>query len=125
MSRVLAIFTLFCVSSSTIVAQSTGVKGRILDRQGAVITGIEITATDAGKKVFRTVTSEKGEYSLDLPTGEYTLEIGNSDRSQFCPLRIKKYLVPEFNGFMTFDIILKIGKCSHCGSECKLKTIEY
>ena len=124
MKRVLAVVTLFSVSSC-VAAQSTGVKGRILDRQGAVITGIEITATDAGRKVSRAVTNEAGRYSFDLPTGEYTLEVGNNDRSLFCPLRIKNYLVPESNGLVTLDIILKVGKCSHCGEKCKLKTIEF
>ncbi len=111
--------------SSLSVGQTTGVKGRVLDVNGAVIPGMEIAAINDAKKVFRVVTADAGEFSLALPIGEYTVEIGNNERSPFCPVRIKNFLIPKFSGFIAFDIILKNGKCFHCDQRCKLKTIEF
>lgn len=103
---------------------ATGIRGRVLDPQGAVILGVDITAVDSQKTIFRAKTNADGQYAFELTTGEYTLEI-NNDRALFCPVRIKNFLVPELNGVVSFDIILKEGRSSHGGEKCTIKIVEF
>ena len=102
--------------------QISGLNGRILDRQGAVVPNYRITATKEDGKEFSAVTSEKGEYRLRLPTGEYTLLIDQKN-SGFCPLKIRGYIVVDTVEFMSLDIVLKYSVASHSGENCRNKII--
>ncbi|HEV2668782.1 MAG TPA: carboxypeptidase-like regulatory domain-containing protein, partial [Blastocatellia bacterium] len=53
------------------------IKGKITDSTGAAVVGATVTATDAGKGISRTTTSdEQGEYRLlSLPPGIYQLKV--------------------------------------------------
>src|ERR1700756_1381486 len=67
-----AIFT-----SALLWAQATAqISGTVRDQSGAVLPGVEITATQTGTGVGRsTVTNETGSYALpNLPIGPYRIE---------------------------------------------------
>src|SRR5262245_200134 len=53
------------------------IKGKITDSTGAAVVGATVTATDAGKGISRTITSdEQGEYHLlFIPLGIYQLKV--------------------------------------------------
>lgn len=117
---------IFLFGSYSIFAQNTGIKGRVVDVQGAVIPGIElVVVNEKKKKEFRITTDSSGEYSLSLSPGKYSIEIGNDDRSGFCAMILKNYIVPKFNGMRVFDILMEQGKCSHCDLVCKKKVVEF
>src|SRR3989442_6037068 len=62
---------------STVWAQSTAqVSGTVKDQTGAVLPGVEVTATQTGTGLMRSaVTDETGSYVLsNLPVGPYRLE---------------------------------------------------
>src|SRR3954469_8015594 len=68
---------LILVSSSLLRAQSTAqISGTVKDQSGAVLPGVEITATQTDTGVARTaVTNETGSYVLpNLAVGPYRLE---------------------------------------------------
>ena len=67
-----------CLAVSTAGAQTFrgGISGRITDESGAVLPGVNVTATNTATGVSRsTVTSTTGDFSLpDLPLGTYSVE---------------------------------------------------
>src|SRR5207237_8630179 len=68
-------FFVFC--STTIWAQGTAqISGTAKDQSGAVLPGVEITATQTETGITRsTVSNETGSYALpNLPVGPYKLE---------------------------------------------------
>lgn len=81
MTRILGLVTLMaaiCLTSFGQAGVSTSeIKGRIADPNGAVVTGATVTATDTGKGVVRTATTDdQGEYSfLTLPPGTYNIRV--------------------------------------------------
>src|SRR5712691_11740413 len=82
--------------SSTAWAQSTAqISGTVTDQSGAVLPGVEVTATQTDTGLTRTVVSnETGSYVLpNLPVGPYRLEAG----------------LPGFRNFAQTGIILQVG----------------
>src|SRR5438128_10683440 len=77
-SSILVAALLFSVLiCSTVWAQSTAqVSGTVKDQTGAVLPGVEVTATQTGTSLMRSaVTDETGSYVLsNLPVGPYRLE---------------------------------------------------
>src|SRR5207237_3263920 len=69
---------IFLVTTSPVLwAQSTAqVSGTVRDQSGAVLPGVEVTATQTATGLTRsTVTNETGSYALpNLPVGPYKLE---------------------------------------------------
>ncbi|MEQ1923713.1 MAG: carboxypeptidase-like regulatory domain-containing protein [Pyrinomonadaceae bacterium] len=94
----------------------TGIKGRTVDFNGAVIPGTVVVAENDKNNKFETRTNSEGEYYLVLPEGAYSLRIGGSP-SLFCEVEVNNFLVPKFNGFMTLDIPLQ-GRSSHGSDRC-------
>src|SRR5436853_7579247 len=77
MKRLLVTVVLFALACTTVSAQSTAqVSGTVKDQSGAVLPGVEVTATQADTGLKRTaVTDETGSYILpNLPVGPYRLE---------------------------------------------------
>jgi hypothetical protein len=74
----LAWFFLYCLLNyATVWAQATAqIGGTVRDQSGAVLPGVEITATQTETGIARsTVSSETGSYVLaNLPLGPYRLE---------------------------------------------------
>ena len=70
---------LLCICSSMAWAQSTAqISGTVADQSGAVLPGVEVTATETQTGLTRSVVSnETGSYVLaNLPVGPYRLEAG-------------------------------------------------
>src|SRR2546425_5723177 len=75
--RLYSAVLLVVLSSATVWAQSTAqLSGRVADQSGAVLPGVEITATQTGTGIARkTITDETGSYLLpNLALGPYRLE---------------------------------------------------
>src|SRR5689334_19375583 len=74
---VLAGLLLSVVTSTALWAQTTAqITGTVKDQSGAVLPGVEVTATQTGTELKRSVvTDETGSYILsNLPIGPYRLE---------------------------------------------------
>src|SRR5687767_8094035 len=66
------------LTCATLWAQATAeISGSVRDQTGAVLPGVEVTATQTDTGIARnTVTNEAGAYLLpNLPTGPYRLEV--------------------------------------------------
>src|SRR5437762_8343778 len=87
---------LLCSCSSMAWAQSTAqISGTVTDQSGAVLPGVEVTATETQTGLTRSVVSnETGSYVLpSLPVGPYRLEAG----------------LPGFRKFAQTGIVLQVG----------------
>src|SRR5947207_11078323 len=94
-TRLCSVLVLFVFSSGTGWAQSTAqLSGRVTDQSGAVLPGVEITATQTETGVARnTVTDETGNYLLpNLALGPYRLEA----------------MLPGFRSFAQTGIVLQV-----------------
>src|SRR4051812_25137403 len=89
----LVVSALMCAS---VWAQATAqISGTVKDQSGAVLPGVEITATQTGTGAARTaVTNETGSFVLpSLPLGPYRVEAG----------------LPGFRTFVQTGIVLQVG----------------
>ena len=89
-------FLVLCLASTAVWAQSTAqISGRVSDQSGAVLPGVEVTATQADTGLTRTVvTNETGSYTMpNLPIGPYRLEA----------------TLPGFRTFAQTGIVLAVG----------------
>ena len=96
---------------STVIPARADVTGSILgvvrDASGAVVTGVTITATNAGTNQARNTTSNStGEYRiLALPVGRYTIEATNPGFQKFISTGIELTV----NEQRRLDITLQVG----------------
>src|SRR5262245_54017226 len=84
--------TLLCAS---VFAQATAqISGTVRDQSGAVLPGVEITATQTETGIIRTtITNETGSYNLpNLAVGPYRLEVA----------------LPGFRTFVQTGIVLQV-----------------
>src|SRR5690242_6251071 len=75
--KYLVLAALLCAFSATAWAQNTAnISGTVKDQSGAVLPGVEVTATQTATGISRmAVTNESGSYTLtNLPIGPYKLE---------------------------------------------------
>ncbi len=99
MRRQICVCVLMCLVLSflpEVSAQSTAqVSGAVTDQSGAVLPGVEVTATQTATGISRSVvTNETGSYVLtNLPVGPYRLEAG----------------LPGFRTFAQAGIVLQVG----------------
>src|SRR5918912_627021 len=92
----LAVFLGFLTSSMVLGQGSTAqISGTVTDASGAVLPGVEITATQTETAVSRTaVSNETGAYVLpNLPVGPYRLEAS----------------LPGFRTYARTGIVLQVG----------------
>jgi hypothetical protein len=82
----------------------TGLMGRVLDFNGAVIPHFRVVAEDDRKNRFETHTSERGEYFFALPPGRYSIVFGGEVNNLWCVREVQGYLVPKFNGYVALDM---------------------
>src|SRR2546428_10993150 len=81
----------FAANSTDVWAQATAqVGGTVRDQSGAVLPGVEVTATQTQTGISRmTVSNETGTYVLpNLPLGRYRLEAALAGFRPFSPNRI-------------------------------------
>ena len=101
-----------CVLSSGLVwAQATAqISGSVKDQSGAVLPGVEITATQTGTGIARTtVTNETGSYVLpNLPLGPYRVEAALPGFRSYVQMGI----VLQVNSSPEINIQLEVGQVS-------------
>ncbi len=101
---------LFLSMTSTVVwAQSTAqVSGTVKDQSGAVLPGVEVTATQTATGLARNVvTNETGSYILpNLPIGPYRLEAALPGFRTF----VQTGIVLQVNGNPEINIVLEVGQ---------------
>src|SRR5262249_20559421 len=116
MKRILAFLVLssflslvICV---TVGAQSTTaqISGTVKDQSGAVLPGVEITATQTETGATRmTISSEAGSYVLpNLPVGPYKLEVSLPGFRTF----VQSGIVLQVNSSPVINAVLNVGQVS-------------
>src|SRR5688572_16097155 len=93
---ILAALLVFVLMGATSWAQTTAeISGRVTDQSGAVLPGVDVTATQTDTGVTRNaVTNELGSYLLtNLPIGPYRLEVA----------------LPGFRTYVQTGIVLQVG----------------
>src|SRR5262250_1093075 len=106
-----AIVPLLMLSASTAWGQATAqISGSVRDQSGAVLPGVEVTATQTDTGIARsTVTNETGTYVLaNLPLGPYKLEAALSGFRTF----VQTGIVLEVNATPVINPILEVGQVS-------------
>src|SRR6266566_3288785 len=99
----------FVLTSSTIWAQATAqISGAVRDQTGAVLAGVEITATQTETGVTRmTVTNETGAYVLsNLAVGPYRLEAALPGFRTF----VQTGIVLQVNASSVINLVLQVGQ---------------
>src|SRR5437867_3442977 len=100
------VLTLDC---SELWAQATAqISGRVQDTTGAVLPGVEVTATQTGTGIARTaVTNETGSYVLpNLPIGPYRLQAALPGFRTY----VQSGIVLEVNSNPVLNIVLEVGQ---------------
>jgi outer membrane receptor protein involved in Fe transport len=85
----------------------SAVRGRILDPDGAVVSGATVIAETSGRQVATTKTNDRGEFFITLPAGEYTLKVSADG---FAETVQSVNLKPDTPG--SLDIALKLAPSS-------------
>src|SRR5262245_54408709 len=112
--RVSGVLSVFLVAGLTCVnawAQATAqISGTARDQSGAVLPGVEITATQTDTGVARnTITNETGFYVLpNLALGPYRLEAGLPGFRTF----VQSGLVLQVNNSAVINPVLDVGQIS-------------
>src|SRR5689334_3602767 len=99
------------VATGEVWAQATAqVSGTVHDQSGAVLPGVEVTATQTETGVVRmTVTNETGSYVLaNLPLGPYKLEAALSGFRTF----VQTGIVLQVNSSPVINPVMEVGQVS-------------
>jgi hypothetical protein len=101
---------LFCLLSSTLIAQSTGgrILGRVADPTGAVLANVKVTLVNEATGVSReTQTNDSGDYGFpEVPVGTYRLEF---DRTGF-KKNVRKGVAVDLNQVITLNMTMQVGE---------------
>ena len=90
-------------------AQSTAqISGSVTDQSGAVLPGVEVTATQTGTGLIRNVvTNETGSFVLaNLPVGPYRLEAGLPGFRTY----VRTGIVLQVSGNPVINVVLEVGQ---------------
>src|SRR5437870_3480793 len=107
----LAIFCFSIFSCLCVWAQATAqISGTIRDQSGAVLPGVEVTATQTSTGIARSVvTNETGSYTLpNLAIGPYRLEAGLPGFRTF----VQTGIVLAVNSNPVINAVLEVGQVS-------------
>src|SRR5438552_16707567 len=102
-------FFIVLMACGNVWAQATAqISGAVQDQSGAVLPGVEVTATQTETGVRRTtVTNETGTYVLpNLPLGSYKLEAALPGFRTF----VQTGIVLQVNSNPTVKIVLQVGQ---------------
>src|SRR5438094_4890600 len=102
-------FFIVLMACGNVWAQATAqISGAVQDQSGAVLPGVEVTATQTETGVRRTtVTNETGTYALpNLPLGSYKLEAALPGFRTF----VQTGIVLQVNSNPTVKIVLQVGQ---------------
>jgi len=105
-----ALLLIVCASVSLWAQATAQISGTVKDQSGAVLPGVEITATQTDTGVARTtVTNETGSYVLpNLPPGPYKLEATLPGFRTF----VQTGIVLQVNASPVMNPILEVGQVS-------------
>src|SRR5690349_6287242 len=101
----------YAVNTVDLRAQATAqIGGTVRDQSGAVLPGVEVTATQTQTSISRmTVTNETGSYVLaNLPLGPYKLEAALPGFRSF----VQTGIVLQVNDNAAINIVLQVGQVS-------------
>src|SRR5439155_9810780 len=104
-------FLVSVMTCGSVWAQATAqISGAVQDQSGAVLPGVEVTATQTETGVSRmTVTNETGYYVLpNLPLGPYRLEAGLPGFRTV----VRTGIVLQVNSNPTINLVLQVGQVS-------------
>src|SRR5438093_1497717 len=104
-------FLVLAMTCGSVWAQATAqISGAVQDQSGAVLPGVEVTATQTETGVSRmTITNETGHYVLpNLPLGPYRLEAGLPGFRTF----VQTGIVLNVNANPTINVTLQVGQVS-------------
>lgn len=109
-SSPLSVLVLLLLSTCVHAQSTASIDGLITDEHGALISGAEITAGNAGIGVVRlAVTDDSGRYQIAaLPIGDYQLEV----RAKGFKTRIVEHVRIEVAQRLTQDVELQVGDMS-------------
>src|SRR5262245_36634384 len=82
----LVLTVLILLSASLVKAQSTQpikLKGKVSDSTGAVMAATDVKAFQGTRIIKEAQTNDNGEFELDLPAGEYRVEVSAPDFNAF------------------------------------------
>src|SRR5437879_3772365 len=99
------------MTCSSVWAQATAqISGTVQDQSGAVLPGVQLTATQTETGVSRmTLSNETGTYTLpNLPVGPYRLEAGLPGFRTF----VQTGIVLQVNANPTINVSLEVGQIS-------------
>src|SRR5438874_6199805 len=99
------------LTSGEVWAQATAqISGTVKDQSGAVLPGVEVTATQTETGAARTtVTNETGSYALpNLPLGPYRLEAGLPGFRSF----LQSGIILQVNSSPAINPVLEVGQVS-------------
>src|SRR5947209_4242923 len=97
------------LACSSVWAQATAqISGTVKDQSGAVLPGVEVTATQTGTGIARmAVTNETGSYVLpNLPIGPYRLEATLPGFRSF----VQTGIVLQVNGNPEINVVMAVGQ---------------
>src|SRR5262245_52257322 len=108
LSLLLGIALGFVMSSSAWAQATAQISGTVQDQSGAVLPGVQVTATQTETGVSRmTLSNETGTYTLpNLPVGPYRLEAGLPGFRTF----VQTGIVLQVNANPTINISLEVGQ---------------
>ena len=112
-------FSLIFVLCCPLGAQTSGIKGRVFDANGAIVLDVDVVAKSKKGALVKAKTNEEGVFRLDLSPGEYNVEIKHPF---FCSVVFVNYPVVES---MSFDIVLTGVRSTHSRKTCRSKTVKY
>jgi len=110
-TRVFIVLLLSFLSCASVWAQATAqISGTVKDQTGAVLPGVEVTATQTETGVARqTVTNETGSFVLpNLPVGPYKLEAALGGFRTF----VQTGIVLQVNASPVVNPVLEVGQVS-------------
>ena len=110
-SGVFSIFLISTLMCGSVWAQATAqISGTVRDQSGAVLPGVEVTATQTDTGVARTiVTNETGSFVLsNMPLGPYRLEAGLPGFRPF----VQTGIVLQVNSSPVINPVLEVGQLS-------------
>src|SRR5262245_35385214 len=110
-SRALCLFAIVILCSGVVWGQATAqIGGTVRDQSGAVLPGVEVTATQTDTGIARSViTNETGSYVLpNLVTGPYKLEAGLPGFRTF----VQSGIVLQVNATPVVNPVLEVGQVS-------------
>src|SRR5207244_4735633 len=107
--RVLSGILLSCLTCTVVWGQSTAqISGTAKDQSGAVLPGVEVTATQTATGIARSVvTNETGSYVLpNLPVGPYRLEASLPGFRKFAQIGI----LLQIDANPVINVVMEVGQ---------------